>query len=107
MKIMQGDSYRVPIEITQDGVTLEPSMISDVEVCVGEAARKTYSGGDVVFDEDAGRWYIRLSQEETFSMNEDQEVMVRVKYRNTPYADVVGRRAGIINVTDTISKEVL
>lgn len=107
MKIMQGDSYNVPIEITQDGATLKPSTISNVEVCVGENVRKTYAEGGVIFDENTGLWYIRLSQEETFEMDGTQDVIVRIKYRNKPNGDVIGRRAGTINATETISKEVL
>lgn len=107
MKIMQGDSCRVPIEISQDNVTITPYMLADVEVCVGENVRKTYSSGDVVYDDNTGHWYIRLSQEETFGMDGTQEVIVRVKYKGAPYADVVGYKAGVINATETISKEVL
>ena len=107
MKIMQGDSRRIPIEITQDNMTITPYMLADVEVCVGENVRKAYSNGDVTFDESTGFWYIRLTQEETFGMDGTQEVIVRVKYKNKPYADVIGYKAGIINAADTISREVL
>ena len=32
MKIMQGDSYPIPVDIMQDGVVVTPEMVEDVEI---------------------------------------------------------------------------
>ncbi len=107
MKMMQGDSYPVFIDLKQDGVTLTPDMIDDLEVCVGENLRKTYSGGGVAFDTGTQMWYIRPTQQETLDLPEDSyTVIVRVKYKNQP-ADVKGISVGRITIRDTHSEEVL
>lgn len=107
-KMMQGDSYVVPIDLEQSGVNLTPEMISDIEVCVGENLRKTYSDGGVGYDAANQRWYIRPTQEETLALAADgHEVIVRVKYRNTPVADVKGISVGKIIISETLSKEVI
>jgi hypothetical protein len=106
--IMQGDSYPVLIDIEQDGVALTPDMIDDVEVCVGTELRKTYSAGEVGYDIDSGRWFIRPTQQETLNLDEDAyQVIVRVKYKNQPWPDVVGALAGRIMIRGSNSKEVL
>lgn len=107
MKMMQGDSYPVFINLKQYGVTLKPDMIDDLEVCVGEHLRKTWSGGGVAFDTGMQMWYIRPTQKETLNLPEDSHtVIVRVKYKNQP-ADVKGIPVGRIVIQDTHSEEVL
>ena len=105
MVIMQGDSYRVPIEIMQNDLPVNESFVEEVEVCIGTSVRKTYTAGDVIFSN--GSWYFRLSQEESFGMNGDYDVIVRVKYKNQTESDVVGVRAGTLIVSETNSSEVL
>lgn len=106
MIIMQGDAYYVPIDIEQDGVTLTPEMISDIEISVGSIIRKTYSGGDVQYSD--GQWYFRLSQTDTLDLESGVHyVQTRVKYLNRPEADVFGIVAGAVSVIESNSKEVL
>lgn len=108
MTMMQGDSYPVFIDLKQYGVTLTPDMIQDQEICVGENLRKTYSGGEVGFDTETSMWYIRPTQQETLDLPEDAySVIVRVKYKNQPSADVKGIQVGRIVIRSTFSKEVL
>lgn len=105
MNIMQGDAYPIEIEIKQNGDVLTPDMIDDLEICVGDDIRKTYANKEAVHSD--GYWYIRLTQEDTFGMDEgSHKVTVRVKYKNQP-PDVVGRLAGRIKVFRSHSKEVL
>ena len=101
MKIMQGDSYPIPVDITQDGMAVTPEMVDEVEITVGSDVRKTYSSGGVYYDD--GQWYFRLSQEETFQMD-GEEVILRIKY---PRGDVLGARIGIINASEIQQKVVL
>lgn len=108
VNMMQGDSYAVYIDLEQSGVDLTPEMVSDIEVSVGENLRKTYSGGGVGYDAASQRWYIRPTQEETLALEADgHEVIARVKYRNTPIADVKGISVGRIKITESLSKEVI
>ena len=107
MNIMQGDACNVPIKITQNDVPLDPAVVADLEVCIGTGIRKTLGDGEVSYDEESALWYIRLTQAETFAMEGTQEAFVRIKYHGEPYADVIGRRAGVVNVMDTTSEEVL
>lgn len=108
IKMMRGDSYIVPIELKQNGVPLTSGMVTDVEVCVGDALRKTFSGGGVGFDTVTKRWYIRPTQAETLAMEPGSyHVIARVKYSNTDPADVVGLVVGMIIISDTNSEEVI
>lgn len=108
MKIMQGDSYAIPINLTQGGYILTPDMVDEVEVCIGEIMTKTYSAGSVGFDTDSQKWYIRPSQAETLAMEADENypVIVRVKYKNNP-ADVKGIQIGSVDVEGGFSTEVI
>lgn len=108
VKIMQGDSYAIPITLKQDGVILTPDAVADVEVCVGETMRKTWSSGGVGFDRNTQQWYIRPSQAETLALEADSyDVIVRVKYLSLPEADVVGKKVGTITVQEGESEAVL
>lgn len=104
MRIMRGDSYPVPVEITMDGQTVTPDMVEEIEICVGSGIRKTLTAGEVAYQD--GLWYIHLSQEETFSLAEESNVYVRSVYPGqTPV--VIGAWAGRIAPQETESKEVL
>ena len=108
MTIMRGDSYPIYIELLQDDTILIPEMVAEIEVCIGESMRKLYSRNEVMFDQSSGRWYIRLSQEETLAWTESAyNVIVRIKYANMDYPDVLGLKVGRINVVDTFSKEAI
>lgn len=108
MKIMQGDSYAIPISLTQGGYALTPEMVDDVEVSVGEVMIKKYTAGGVGFDAGSQQWYIRPTQAETLALEagEAYQVVARVKYKNEP-ADVKGVVIGSIEVEDSPSTEVI
>jgi hypothetical protein len=108
IKMMQGDSYYVFIEMTQYEEILLPETVDDLEICVGEALRYSVSGGTVGFDTASQRWFFRPTQEETLSLDPGQyNVIVRVKYANDPLSDVKGVPVGRIIISDTYSEEVL
>lgn len=108
MKIKQGDSYALDFNLKQDGVPIKPNMVDDIEICIGTTVRKTYAGGLLNFDSKSMKWYLRLSQEETFAMEEGtHEVEGRVKYKGVPFSDVIGVKLGTINVIASTSREVL
>lgn len=106
VKMMQGDSYVIPINLKLSGNPLTPDMVEDVEVCVGEKLRKTFREGSVGYDTSKQRWYIRPSQEETLGLDvEGYSVIARVKFSNG--ADVKGIKVGTILILDSHSEEVL
>lgn len=104
MKMMRGDSYPIPVDIMQDGVMMTPDMVADIEISVGSGIQKRMSDGEVIYED--GQWYFRLSQEESFAMEDDNTVYVRVVYPGEP-SDVVGTTAGRIAALETGSSEVL
>lgn len=108
IRMMQGDSYYVFINMTQQEQVLLPEIVDDMEICVGEDLRYTVSGGTVGFDTESQQWYFRPTQEETLSLDPGQyTVIVRVKYAGGAMSDVKGAVVGRIMIIDTHSEEVL
>lgn len=104
--IMQGDSYPLFLNLHQDGKLLTPSMVEDMEVCVGDVLRFTKSEGTLGYDEAKKMWYFWPTQEDTFLMEGMYDVYVRPKYPNTP-PQVYGYKVDKIKVIYTESREVL
>ena len=109
MKIMQGDSYPIYIELSQDGGPLLPEVLDELEICVGEAMRKLMSDGGAQFDEDSNRWYIHPTQQETFALDAGRayKVQARPRYKNSAPEQVIGVTLGWIQVEGSNSKEVI
>lgn len=107
--IMQGDSYPIFINLTQDGSVLTPDLLDDLEIYVGEDLRLSYADGTAKFDESSKRWYIWPTQEETFNLEEgSHKVEVRAKYKNTNTVNVKGHTIiDRIKVKSATSREVL
>ena len=108
MKIMQGDSYPIYIELVQDCERLTPEMVADMEVCVGDVLRKLYTKGEVLFEEETNRWYIYPTQNETMELPVGEHpVIARIRYKNIGNDEVVGVNLGTISVNDSTSEEVI
>ena len=105
LKITQGDAYPIPFLLKQAGQYLTPDMIQDVEVSVGSTVLKKLSDGEVMYQEDT--WYFYLSQEETFSLDGNMELEIRVRYKDQPFPVVLSKRAGFVKMDESNSKEVL
>ena len=107
--IMQGDSYPIFLNLTQDGMVLSPDLLSDLEVYVGENLRLTYVEGTVMFDPSSNRWYIWPTQEQTFALEEGgNKVEARPKYKNENKTYVKGFKfTDKIKVIGAKSREVL
>lgn len=103
--MMQGDSYCLEIKLKdENGDTLAPETVSDVEISVGHLT-KTYASGEVTYDTDNGLWLFPVTQEETFRVLPSKvKVQARVKF---PGDDVVGVDLGMISISESISKVVL
>ena len=103
MRILQGDSYPIPVEVRQDGIVVTPELVEEVEITIGSTVRKTYTGGGVFFESDM--WYFLLTQEESFSLSGGYDVVLRLKYPGS--GNVIGIRAGKLSVEQTEQKEVI
>lgn len=79
--LKQGESFRIYINLTQDGMALVPELIDDIMFCIGGDFNKSYSGGGVRFDTASNRWYIFPTQEETVNMNPGRKTLdCHIKY---------------------------
>ena len=102
--MMQGDQYRLPIELKDaDGTFVTQDEIKDLEVFVG-TIRKMLSKGEIQFDSLENVFYVYLSQKETFMMLGDVSVQARVLFMS---GDVVGIDLGKLNFVQAKSKVVL
>ena len=103
--MMQGDSYALGIEILDGkGNAVTNADIQDMEITVGNLSKK-YSGGDLIYDEDSGKWGFPLTQEETFQM---KPMRVKVQARILwPDKSVEGVDLGYTRIHESESKEVL
>lgn len=93
MKITQGESYPIFFNIKQDGMSLTPDMISDLEIHIGEMFQKSYQGGGVFYAADRGKWYIFPTTAETKAWEEGNHVVcAHFTYQNgETYIETAGR----------------
>ena len=110
--IKQGDAFQMPIKISmQDaatGETIQP-MIGDVEkveVCIGDGIRKLYPD-EITYDESNGCFCVPLTQEDTFSLPEDDTVALDLRVRFVGGCVLGIRKKERIKVADATSEEVL
>ena len=108
VKMMQGDSFSVFMNLKIDGAVMTPSLISDLEISVGDSLRKLYSAGEVQYDARQLQWYFIPTQEETLAMEPGgYEVQARIKFPNDQYSFVKGVGIGRIIILDANSEEVI
>lgn len=108
IKMMQGDSYSIYLDLKIDGKAVVPNMISEIEITVGDAFRKLYSSGEVNYDSAAKQWFFTPTQEETLSMKPNSyEVQVRIKFQNGINSSVKGASIGRLTVIDAQSEAVI
>jgi hypothetical protein len=102
--MMRGDAYCLSVRIETDNGIADSDSFADVEVCVGNAVRKTLSAAEITYDEENSVFLVPLTQEETFKLPGRVRLNVRCKYIS---GNVVGVDLGVIEVTPSLSKEVL
>ena len=102
--MMQGDQYRLPIELKYaDGTFVTREEVKDMEVFFG-TTRKMLSNGKIEFDPLENMFYVLLRQDEAFLMRGDVSVQARVLFFS---GDVVGVDLGKLNFAKATSKVVL
>lgn len=101
--MMQGDQYALPIQIeTNEGIA-GVTTFADLEIFLG-SVRKTLSGGDVSYSEETKSFNVYFTQKETFKLSGNEELQIRCKFSD---GNVVGIKAGLYNVEDSLSRVVL
>lgn len=108
IKMMQGDSYAIFVNLKIDGNPLTPNMVSEVEITIGDSLRKLYSAGGVKYDTSLLQWYISPTQEETLAMEPNgYDVQARIKLKNGQNSSVKGVSVGRVVIVDAQSEEVI
>lgn len=104
LSFMQGDSFGIEITIQTENGVIAPPDVADVEITIGRI-RKTYSNHELSFEGGNGNWVFPLTQEESFQMPSTHvKAQVRVMW---PDGTVEGVSLGVINIYESISREVL
>lgn len=102
--MMQGDSYKIPIEIlAEDGVT-DATVFEDVEIVFGSLV-KTMAKNQISYDTGRKVFLFPISQKESMNMPQKVKAQVRVKLNGS--GDVIGVDLGEIDIDKTLSKAVL
>lgn len=101
--MMQGDQYRVPLQLTLNGEIVTDEIVENVEVMLGNI-RKTKEENVVTYDALQEAWLISLTQQDTFLLRGSIKVTVRCKFNS---GDVIGVDLGMIDILHSASKVVL
>lgn len=102
--MMQGDSYKIPIELLADDGVTDPTVFDEVEIVIGSMV-KTMSSGAITYDQESKVFLFPVSQKETMNLPQKVNAQVRVKLNGSN--DVIGVDLGKIDVSKTMSKAVL
>lgn len=102
-RIMQGDSYKLAIEILDEaGKPVSSADVNDVEIVLGNMV-KSYTKGEIEAGD--GVWLFPISQEESLHlMPSKPNAQVRIKWSS---GDVDGVKLDVSSVLESFSKEVL
>ena len=105
--LQQGESFAVPVQLSQDGIALTVDMLEELEIRVGVDITRRLSNGDIYLGEDAGTYYFIPTQEETLAMKPGRYLVgVRVKYPGIP-PSVNIEPIGIITILPSNFREVI
>lgn len=99
----QNTDLKHEIKITVGGAPLEIDHVDGIEFSFGDL-KKYYPGNDVKYDDDTGKFYVHLTQEETLKFGRSLAVQVRVKFIN---GNVILTCKKTVSVEESLSKELL
>lgn len=104
LRIMQGDSYGIPITIEFDGGIGTPDNLLDVEVVLGDI-KKSYSEGKLTFDDENNQYIFPLTQTDSLAMAASyNRAQIRIKLMT---GEVIGQVIENLVVDRSLSKVVL
>lgn len=102
--IMQGDAYGIPFQVETDNGIATPDLFDDVEIVVGMIS-KTWSRGEVTYDDELQAFMFPVTQEESLSIcSTCCSAQARFKFKN---GEVVGVPICELDVLKSKSREVL
>jgi len=102
--IRQGESFRIPMNLRQDGSALVPEQIEDIKICIADSLTKTWKNEGIKFDYEKNQWYIFPTQQETLNMKKGTySIFCHVKY---PDSSVIIAEIGSVKVLEGCCKEV-
>ena len=101
--IMQGDEYPLRFKITADDEPIDLNDIEIVEIVIGDI-RKRYPDY-IYYDNSAGDFVFKLTQDMTFGLAGSQNMQVRVKFKKSGW--VFGEKMEKLQVVPSNSKEIL
>ncbi len=105
IKLKQGDEFALPVKIAVNGAPLPVSEAERVEFILG-GVRKLWPE-DAEYDAGSGEFRVRFTQEDTFTLPEDDGVLldVRVKFRGGAVIGVW--RMPVLLTADALSEKVI
>lgn len=105
LTIMQGDQYRIPLEISIDGAPIDDQSVDDIEIVIGSVC-KSMVKGDVTYSASDKVFLFPITQAETFRFTPSvYDMQARIKPKGS--SDVVGVQIGSVSVIKSNSKAVL
>ena len=100
MRIMQGDAFSLPVEITLGGQVVTPEDVARIEVKIGGRIRKYYPDTGEYW---GGYYLFPLTQEETLALPAEQRTPVCVRVKFTTGAVIGCRTKTMLEVLDGAS----
>lgn len=109
-QIHEGDQLYIEFKInngdSKDSPSIDISTASAVEFAIDNVFKlwKPDGSGEVKYDETKKTFMFPVTQEESFTMKRQSQYQVRIKFTN---GDVQASNIGIMDVKDTISRNIL
>ena len=83
ISIHQGDSFAIPVVLTQDGLALSADLVREIQLTVGGILNRSLTDGTLLTTEKPGHYAFVPTQTETLAMTPGTyDVAVRVRYRD-------------------------
>lgn len=102
--IMQGDQYSIAIKIKQNGNDINIENVVTIQILIGDLVKhwRNDGTGEVIYDENTHEFLYPVLQEETFAMEGDQDIQIRIRFTN---GEIKGTPIGTISINYTKTKE--
>lgn len=104
-RLKQGDECVIPVRINVNGQPLNIDDVERVEFMTGNV-RKVYPD-EAEFDSESGCFRVRLLQEDTLSLPEDDAVRFDVRVKFSGGCVIGTQKMALVLVADALSEEVI
>ena len=104
----RGDTIRIFLDFELDGQPLEKDVYDEIELQLNEdktinALKLKMTDGRILWDDEQGKYYVDITQEESFKLKNPFRYQLRVMNASA----VVSSGIGSMNIGEVLSKEVL